>query len=90
MKRQALYACLTCTPVAPEIDMAGICLACCLSCHDGHELVELYTKRYSIIFMHNMYIYWDQQLYRTQNAWLKQNSQDKTLEELCLLILIQA
>ena len=46
MKRQALYACLTCTPAAPEADSAGVCLACSLSCHDGHELVELYTKRY--------------------------------------------
>ncbi|GJP30972.1 hypothetical protein CLOM_g7533 [Closterium sp. NIES-68] len=24
---------------------AGICTACSLKCHDGHELVELYTKR---------------------------------------------
>ena len=45
VKRQALYACLTCTPAAPEADLAGVCLACSLSCHDGHELVELYTKR---------------------------------------------
>lgn len=26
--------------------LAGICLACSYHCHDGHELVELYTKRY--------------------------------------------
>ncbi|CAB4008882.1 E3 ubiquitin- ligase UBR7, partial [Paramuricea clavata] len=45
VKRQALYACLTCTPAAPDSDLAGVCLACSLSCHDGHDLVELYTKR---------------------------------------------
>jgi len=46
VKRQALYACLTCTPVtSPDFVPAGICLACSLKCHDGHELVELYTKR---------------------------------------------
>lgn len=39
--RQALYACATCKT---EGD-AGICLACSLECHDGHELYELYTKR---------------------------------------------
>lgn len=45
VKRQALYSCLTCIPAAPAADVAGMCLACSLSCHDGHELVELYTKR---------------------------------------------
>ena len=44
VRRQALYSCLTC--VKPESEAAGICLACSLECHDGHELVELYTKRY--------------------------------------------
>ncbi|EFA01491.1 putative E3 ubiquitin-protein ligase UBR7 [Tribolium castaneum] len=47
LKRQALYSCLTCIPEArndPEKG-AGICLACSYHCHDGHELVELYTKR---------------------------------------------
>jgi len=24
---------------------AGICLACSYKCHEGHDLVELYTKR---------------------------------------------
>lgn len=41
MKRQALYACSTCKTK----DDAGVCLACSLDCHDGHELYELYTKR---------------------------------------------
>ncbi|CAI0441147.1 unnamed protein product [Linum tenue] len=41
MKRQAIFSCLTCTP---EGD-AGVCTACSLSCHDGHEIVELWTKR---------------------------------------------
>jgi hypothetical protein len=59
VKRQALYACLTCTPAAPEADSAGICLACSLSCHDGHELVELYTKRYWLLaWLHRLiYLY---------------------------------
>ncbi|KAL5463432.1 hypothetical protein EMCRGX_G032327 [Ephydatia muelleri] len=39
--RQALYACATCV----GNEMAGICLACSLHCHDGHLLYELYTKR---------------------------------------------
>ncbi|BFZ11653.1 hypothetical protein BsWGS_14692 [Bradybaena similaris] len=42
IKRQALYACATCTPEGN----AGICLACSYACHEGHELYELYTKRY--------------------------------------------
>jgi len=42
MARQALYACLTCCPGSAA---AGVCLACSYSCHDGHEIVELYTKR---------------------------------------------
>lgn len=43
VKRQALYACSTCSP--PDKEPAGICLACTLACHDGHVLYELYTKR---------------------------------------------
>ncbi|KAB2632920.1 E3 ubiquitin-protein ligase UBR7 [Pyrus ussuriensis x Pyrus communis] len=43
MKRQAIFSCLTCTPEGN----AGVCTACSLSCHDGHEqIVELWTKRY--------------------------------------------
>lgn len=48
MKRQALYACLTCAPEGAKNDFSkciGICLACSLKCHDKHEVVELYTKR---------------------------------------------
>lgn len=47
IKRQALYACLTCVPESkdkPE-KRAGVCLACSYKCHDGHDLIELYTKR---------------------------------------------
>lgn len=40
--RQALYSCLTCTI---DGEMAGICLACSLTCHKDCEMVELYTKR---------------------------------------------
>lgn len=43
VKRQALYACNTCTPKNEE--PAGICLACTYKCHEGHHLYELYTKR---------------------------------------------
>ncbi|KAF5889802.1 putative E3 ubiquitin-protein ligase UBR7, partial [Clarias magur] len=43
VKRQALYACNTCTPKGGV--PAGICLACSYKCHEGHELFELYTKR---------------------------------------------
>ncbi|KAK8970222.1 hypothetical protein KSP40_PGU021798 [Platanthera guangdongensis] len=41
MKRQAVFSCLTCVPSGN----AGICTACSLCCHDGHEVVELWTKR---------------------------------------------
>ncbi|CAA9998675.1 unnamed protein product [Nesidiocoris tenuis] len=41
--RQALYSCKTC---AKDSVPAGVCLACCLHCHEGHDLVELYTKRF--------------------------------------------
>ncbi|CAK1600523.1 unnamed protein product [Parnassius mnemosyne] len=47
IKRQALYACMTCCSDA-KIDpskRAGVCLACSLTCHENHELIELYTKR---------------------------------------------
>ncbi|XP_076331777.1 putative E3 ubiquitin-protein ligase UBR7 [Tachypleus tridentatus] len=43
VKRQALYVCGTCSTV--NNDPAGICLACSYACHEGHELLELYTKR---------------------------------------------
>lgn len=57
--RQALYACRTCqekatstengdastAEKAKETKKAGVCLGCSMECHDGHDLVELYTKR---------------------------------------------
>ncbi|XP_075874225.1 putative E3 ubiquitin-protein ligase UBR7 [Nelusetta ayraudi] len=43
VKRQAVFACNTCTP--KDRDPAGICLACANTCHDGHDIFELYTKR---------------------------------------------
>lgn len=42
MKRQAVFACLTCKPDGG----AGFCTACSLACHDGHEVVELWTRRH--------------------------------------------
>lgn len=44
--RQALYACKTCYGKFETEECAGVCLACSLECHDGHELFELYTKRF--------------------------------------------
>ncbi|KAL3619179.1 hypothetical protein CASFOL_036749 [Castilleja foliolosa] len=41
VKRQAVFSCLTCTPDGN----AGICTACSLSCHEGHDILELWTKR---------------------------------------------
>lgn len=43
MKRQAVFACNTC--VQSGMDPAGVCLACANTCHDGHDICELYTKR---------------------------------------------
>ncbi len=57
MGRQPLYSCLTCVPPPspPNVSSScggnggggggGVCLACSYQCHEGHELVELYTKR---------------------------------------------
>ncbi|CAG9579109.1 unnamed protein product [Danaus chrysippus] len=47
IKRQALYACMTCCSEAKSdpAKRAGLCLACSLTCHENHELIELYTKR---------------------------------------------
>ncbi|XP_046388838.1 putative E3 ubiquitin-protein ligase UBR7 [Ischnura elegans] len=44
VKRQALYACMTCTKPDEE-KLGGVCLACSYHCHEDHDLVELYTKR---------------------------------------------
>uniref|UniRef100_A0A1B6CHA3 Putative E3 ubiquitin-protein ligase UBR7 n=1 Tax=Clastoptera arizonana TaxID=38151 RepID=A0A1B6CHA3_9HEMI len=44
IKRQALYACVTCLP-SDKGSSAGVCLACSYHCHEGHDLIELYTKR---------------------------------------------
>ena len=41
--RQALYACKSCCPKSVR---AAVCLACTFHCHEGHELIELYTKRH--------------------------------------------
>nr|CAD7455144.1 unnamed protein product [Timema tahoe] len=50
VRRQPLYSCLTCKPkenlTATDVSkLAGVCLACSYHCHEGHDLVELYTKR---------------------------------------------
>ncbi|XP_041988113.1 putative E3 ubiquitin-protein ligase UBR7 [Aricia agestis] len=47
VKRQAIYACMTCCSGAKDdpSKRAGVCLACSLTCHENHELIELYTKR---------------------------------------------
>ncbi|KER22076.1 hypothetical protein T265_09729 [Opisthorchis viverrini] len=43
MKRQAIYTCRTCLDTSNV--HAGFCYPCLLSCHDGHDTLELYTKR---------------------------------------------
>ncbi|KAI2654805.1 hypothetical protein H4Q32_011597 [Labeo rohita] len=43
VKRQAVFACNTC--VQAGMEPAGVCLACANTCHDGHDICELYTKR---------------------------------------------
>ncbi|XP_026867426.2 putative E3 ubiquitin-protein ligase UBR7 isoform X1 [Electrophorus electricus] len=43
VKRQAVFACNTCT--TERMAPAGVCLACANNCHDGHDVFELYTKR---------------------------------------------
>jgi len=44
VQRQALYACKTCADET-GVPLAGICIACSLNCHEGHQCYELYTKR---------------------------------------------
>ncbi|XP_071079564.1 putative E3 ubiquitin-protein ligase UBR7 [Haliotis cracherodii] len=44
INRQALYSCSTCK--AEGAEPAGVCLACSYECHEGHDLIELYTKRF--------------------------------------------
>eukprot|EP00898_Chlorokybus_atmophyticus_P004590 jgi/Chlat1/5131/Chrsp33S05133 len=41
LTRQAVFVCRTCTPEGG----AGVCLACASSCHAGHDVLELWTKR---------------------------------------------
>lgn len=41
MNRQAVFSCLSCVPAGN----AGVCTACSLTCHEGHEVVELWTRR---------------------------------------------
>ncbi|XP_076833963.1 putative E3 ubiquitin-protein ligase UBR7 isoform X2 [Brachyhypopomus gauderio] len=43
VKRQAVFACNTCT--SEGMPPAGVCLACANNCHDDHDVYELYTKR---------------------------------------------
>ncbi|KAF4973279.1 hypothetical protein FZEAL_9378, partial [Fusarium zealandicum] len=47
--RQAVFACLTCTPppTNPSDDWtpAGVCYACSVQCHGEHNLVEIFQKR---------------------------------------------
>lgn len=43
VERQALFSCETCDPL--HENLAGVCFGCSLHCHEGHDLIELYTKR---------------------------------------------
>lgn len=38
-----MYVCAKCVGGG---ELAGLCLACSLHCHEGHQLYELYTKRW--------------------------------------------
>jgi len=42
VNRQALYSCLTCKENTRH---PVLCYACSIHCHDGHSLIELFTKR---------------------------------------------
>eukprot|EP00250_Pteridium_aquilinum_P014821 c22220_g7_i1 orf=194-1696(+) len=42
LPRQAVFSCISC---CPEGD-AGVCTACSMSCHDGHEVIEIWTRRH--------------------------------------------
>lgn len=42
--RQPLYSCKTCSAESGD-QLAGVCYGCSENCHEGHDLVELYTKR---------------------------------------------
>jgi len=42
LSRQPIYSCSTCSE--PD-ESSGVCLACSYHCHEGHNLMELYTKR---------------------------------------------
>ncbi|KRY30864.1 putative E3 ubiquitin-protein ligase UBR7 [Trichinella spiralis] len=44
VKRQAIYSCITCWEKSGSF--CGICTACYLKCHNTHDALQLYTKRY--------------------------------------------
>ena len=46
MKRQAIFSCLTCTMDGN----AGVCTACSLSCHDGHEVFLISSLFFSFTY----------------------------------------
>lgn len=57
VKRQAIFSCLTCTPDGN----AGVCTACSLVCHDGHEvcfvsLIILFIVILILNFSYDMFI----------------------------------
>ena len=41
-----MYVCAKCVGGG---ELAGLCLACSLHCHEGHQLYELYTKRSVVV-----------------------------------------
>ena len=58
VKRQAIFSCLTCTPDGN----AGVCTACSLVCHDGHEvyLSSVISFGFSLLIsllIHGIYTY---------------------------------
>lgn len=55
LKRQAIFSCLTCTPEGN----AGVCTACSLSCHEGHEVI-LSCLEWGKKYLHfQLYLFYD-------------------------------
>lgn len=49
LTRQAVFSCLTCVPAGN----AGVCTACSLNCHDGHEVSQAISSLVLCIFVQN-------------------------------------
>lgn len=59
VKRQAIFSCLTCTPDGN----AGVCTACSLVCHDGHEVCLSSSIKFVVIIKFSYDAFTDVVLY---------------------------